>query len=101
MLSIVHNNLPVTLFFLDEELHDFSVVVGDDPDPFSQDNTECLHKCGGYGQGKSEFMFCMKPIAGRYISVHILGEAKLCLCEVNVYKWGGKIMNIYIMRITL
>ena len=68
---------------------DFTIMVGDDSNPLSTTNAECLYKCGSFGQGKKELLFCNQSLRGRYVSIHISGSAKLCFCEVKVYQWHG------------
>ena len=70
-------------------MSDFTIMVGDDSNPLSTTNAECLYKCGPFGQGKKELLFCNQPLRGRYVSIHISGSAKLCFCEVKVYQWHG------------
>ena len=76
-------------FVVYADLHDFTILVGNNDSSSSVDNFRCLHKQGPFGPGRTELMFCDKPRVGQYVFLVMSGNSRLTFCEIKIYKWHG------------
>ena len=82
-VDCIYGNMYYTV---DAGLRDFTVAVG--ATSTYADMTVCLHKCGAYGTGRYDIMFCQPdPIQGQFLAVYRYADVTeyFSVCEIKIF----------------